>query len=49
MIENENDSQFKDYRDNDEEERTEDINKELKKLPIHKKLQILNLNDVMML
>ena len=35
MIENEYESQYKDYRDNDEEERTEHINKELKKLPIH--------------
>ena len=39
---------LKDYRDNDEEERTEHINKELDKLPIHKKLQKLDLNDVMM-
>ena len=31
-MESENDSQFKDYRDNDEEERTEHINKP----PIHK-------------
>ena len=35
IIEDENDSQFNDYRDNDEEERTEHINKELNKLPIH--------------
>ena len=35
-IEDEYDSQFKDYRDNDEEERTEHINKELNKLPIQK-------------
>ena len=48
IIENENDSKFKDYRDNDEEERTEHINKELNKLPIHKKLQKLDVNDVMM-
>ena len=47
-IEDEYDSQFNDYRDIDEEERTEHINKELNKLPIHKKLQKLNLNDVMM-
>ena len=46
--ENENDSQFNDYRDNDEEERTEHINKELNKLPIQRKLQKLNPNDVMM-
>ena len=48
IIENEYDSKFKNYRDIDEEERTENINKELNKLPIHKKLQKLNLNDVMM-
>ena len=47
-IEDEYDSQFNDYRDNDEEKGTEHINKELNKLPIHKKLQKLNLNDVMM-
>ena len=46
-IEDEYDSQFNDYRDNDEEERSEHINKELNKLPIHKKLQNSNLNDVM--
>ena len=46
--EKEYDSQFKDYRDNDEEEKTEHNNKKLNKLPIHKKLQKLNLNDVMM-
>ena len=48
IIEDEFDSKFKDYRDNDEEERTEHISKELNKLPINKKLQKLNLNDVMM-
>ena len=48
LIEDEYDSQFNDYRDIDKEERTEHINKELNKLPIHKKLQKLNLNDVMM-
>ena len=48
IIENEYDSKFKDYRDNDEEEKTEHINKELNKLPIHKKLQKLDHNDVMM-
>ena len=48
IIEEEYDSNFKDYRDIDEEERTEHINKELNKLPIHKKLQKLDLNDVMM-
>ena len=48
ILEDEHDSQFNDYRDNDEEERTEHINKELNKLSIHKKSQKLNLNDVMM-
>ena len=48
IIEDEYDSQFKDYRDNDEEERSEHIIKELNKLLIHKKLQKLNQNDVMM-
>ena len=47
-IENENDSHFNDCRDKDEEERTEHINKELKKLPKHKKLPKLKLNDVLM-
>ena len=47
--ENEDDSQLKDYRDNDEEERTEQINKELSKLPIHKKVQKIDVNnDVLM-
>ena len=36
--ESEHDSQFRDHRDNDERERTEQINKELNKLPIHKKI-----------
>ena len=48
LLEDEYDSKFKDYRDIDVEERTEHINKELIKLPIHKKLQKLNHNDVMM-
>ena len=48
IIEDEYDSKFKDYRDIDEEERTENINKELNKLPIREKLQKLYLNDVMM-
>ena len=48
IIEDEYDSKYNDYRDNDDEERTEHINKELNKLPIHKKLQKVNLNDVMM-
>ena len=46
--EGEYDSQFNDYRDDDEEERTKHNNKEPDKLAIHKKLQKLNLNDVMM-
>ena len=48
IIEGEYDSQFKNYRDNDEDEKIEHINKELNKLPIHKKKQKLNPNDVMM-
>ena len=48
IIEDEYASKFKDYRDIDDEKRTEHINKELTKLPIHKKLQKLNHNDVMM-
>ena len=48
IIEDEFDSQFDDYRDNDGEEKAEHINKELNKLPTHKKLRKLNLNDVMM-
>ena len=48
IIEDEFDSNFKDYRDIDEEERSEHINKEPNKFPIHKKLQKLDVNDVMM-
>ena len=48
IIEDEYDSKFKDYRDFDVEEKTEHINKELNKLSIHKKLQKLDINDVMM-
>ena len=47
-IEDEFDAKFDDYRDNDDEEKTEQINKELHKLSIHKYLQKLNLNDVKM-
>ena len=36
IIEDEYDSNFQDYRDIDEEERTEHFNKELNKLPTHK-------------
>ena len=46
--EDEYDSKFKDFRDIDEEGRTRHSNKELNKLLIHKKLQKLNQNDVMM-
>ena len=49
LLENEYDSQFKDYRDKDEEKKTENFNKELNKLPIQKKLQKIDVNnDVMM-
>ena len=48
IIEKVYDSQFTDNRQNDEEERTEHINRDFNKLPIHKKLQKLNLNDVVM-
>ena len=45
IMENEYDSQLKDYRDNHEEERIKHINKKLYKLPVHKKLQKLNPDD----
>ena len=48
IIEYEFDSQFEDYRDKNEEERIKQVNDKLSKLPIHEKLQKLNLNDVMM-
>ena len=48
IIKDEQDSQFNDFRDNDEQGRTEHINKELDKLSKHKKLQKQNLNDVLM-
>ena len=48
MIENEFQSQIKDYRDIDEKEKTNYINKKINKLPIHEKLRKSNLNDVMM-
>ena len=48
IIEYEYDSQFEDYRDDNEEGRIKHINDKLSKLPIHEKLQKLNLNDVMM-
>ena len=46
-IENQNDSQFEDYGDINQEEKTKHNNKELNKLAILKILQKLNLNDVM--
>ena len=46
-IENEYGSQFDDYPDN-EEERTKHSNEQLNKLAIQKRLQKLNLNDVML-
>ena len=48
IIEHEYDSQFIDYGDNDQEERTKYINNKYSKLPIHEKIQKLNLNHVMM-
>ena len=48
IMENEYDSQFNDYRDNDGKERTKHINKEVNKQPVEKKLRKLNLNDVLM-
>ena len=48
ISENEYDSKFKDYRDNDEEETTNHNNKNFNKLAIHRKLQNLNLNHVRM-
>ena len=49
LIENEYDSQFGDYRDINQEERTNYINNKLSKFTIHKKLQKLNLNDDVMM
>ena len=47
IIEDEYDPQFSVYRDKNEEERTKHFNKELNKLPIHKNLEKLSHNDVM--
>ena len=47
-LEDEYDSQYKDYRDIDQEERTKYNNNKLSKLPIHEHLQKLNPNDAMM-
>ena len=48
IIANEYDSKFNDYRDNDEEEKTDRINKKLNKLPIHKDLSKLDSNQTHM-
>ena len=48
IIENEYDSQFKNYREINENEKTKYINNKLSKLPIHEKLQKLDLDNVMM-
>ena len=48
VIENDYDSQFEDYRKINQDERTKKINDKLNKLPIHEKLQIINLDNVMM-
>ena len=48
ILEDEYDSRIEDYRDTDQEERTNYINDNLSKLAIHEKVQKLNLNDVMM-
>ena len=48
ILEDKYDSQLNDYRHNDEEARTEHISRELNRLAIHKKLQKINVNDVMM-
>ena len=47
-IENEYDSQFDDYRDINQEERTKFLNNKLSYLTIHKKLQQLNPKDILM-
>ena len=48
LEESEYDSRIKDFRDINQEERSNYINKKLSKLTIHKNLQNLNLNDFMM-
>ena len=42
IIEDDYDSQFKDYRDFEEEKRTKYVNNKLSKLPIHEQLQQTN-------
>ena len=48
IIENEYFSQFNDYRDNDAEEKTDDINKKFCMLPFHKELSNLDSNKTQM-
>ena len=48
IIEHAYDSQFKDKRDINQDEKSKHVNDKLTKLPLHKKLQKLNLNDVVM-
>ena len=46
MLENEHDSQFEDYRDDDHEDRTKHFNNKFSKLTVHQKLKQLFLNGV---
>ena len=48
IIENECDSNFSDYRDNDEEEKTDHINKNFNMLPFHKELSKLGSSKTQM-
>ena len=48
IIEDEYDSQYKDYGDINQEDKEKYLNEKLSKLPVHEKLQELNLNDVLM-
>ena len=48
MKENDYDSQLKDYRDINQDEKLKYVNDKLSKLPIYEKIQKLNLNHVMM-
>ena len=48
IIENEHDSQFKDYRDINQKDKEKYVNKKLSNLSIHEKLQKLNLIKVLM-
>ena len=47
IIKGEYDSQFKDYKDVNQVEKAKFVNYKLSKLPIHEKLKILNLDNVM--